>query len=535
MSTPWGVKKGESKSASITTVQGTSEKSTSGTAHSWSDEEKIAFTDWINDCLAKDADLKQKLPISTEGNGLFQAVADGILLCKLINDAVPDTIDERVINKGKLNTFKIGENQTLCLNSAKSIGCNVVNIGGQDLMDGIPHLVLGLIWQIVKIGLLSRINLKNHPELYRLLEPGETIEDLLKLPAEQILLRWINYQLKQAGSNRRVNNFSGDIKDSEAYTILLKQIAPKDKGVNTDALSESDLSKRAKLVLDNADKIDCKKFLRPKDIVDGNPKLNLAFVANLFNNYPALEPLVEHVEIIEETREEKTFRNWMNSLGVNPFVNHLYEDLKDGLVLLQLFDKIQPGIVDWKRVNQPPWKAMGGNMKKLENCNYCMELGKQVKFSLVGIQGKDIQDGNKTLTLGLVWQMMRAYVLTILNNLSKSGKRIQDQEIIDWVNTKLQGAGKSSKISGWKDPSIQSSGPVVDLVDAIRPGSVDYSLLSTGKSEKDMLENAKYAISAARKIGAVVFALPEDIVELKPKMLLTVFAALMAADLEQQK
>ena len=30
------------------------------------------------------------------------------------------------------------------------------------------------------------------------------------------------------------------------------------------------------------------------------------------------------------------FRNWMNSLGVAPFVNNLYSDLKDGLVLLQV-------------------------------------------------------------------------------------------------------------------------------------------------------------------------------------------------------
>lgn len=28
--------------------------------------------------------------------------------------------------------------------------------------------------------------------------------------------------------------------------------------------------------------------------------------------------------VLEETREERTFRNWMNSLGVNPHVNHLY-------------------------------------------------------------------------------------------------------------------------------------------------------------------------------------------------------------------
>lgn len=39
-------------------------------------------------------------------------------------------------------------------------------------------------------------------------------------------------------------------------------------------------------------------------------------------------------------------------------------------------------------------------MEKLENCNYAVELGKQLKFSLVGIAGQDLADGNPTLTLG---------------------------------------------------------------------------------------------------------------------------------------
>jgi hypothetical protein len=60
------------------------------------------------------------------------------------------------------------------------------------------------------------------------------------------------------------------------------------------------------MVLNNADKIDCKKFVRARDIVAGNPKLNLAFVANMFNTCPGLEPVEEEVVIIdEETREEK--------------------------------------------------------------------------------------------------------------------------------------------------------------------------------------------------------------------------------------
>ena len=39
-------------------------------------------------------------------------------------------------------------------------------------------------------------------------------------------------------------------------------------------------------------------------------------------------------------------------------------------------------------------------METLENCNYAVELGKTIKFSLVGISGKDLHDGNRMLTLG---------------------------------------------------------------------------------------------------------------------------------------
>ena len=39
----------------------------------------------------------------------------------------------------------------------------------------------------------------------------------------------------------------------------------------------------------------------------------------------------------------------MNSLGVKPYVNYLYGDLYNGLVIFQLFDFIKPGVVDWKK------------------------------------------------------------------------------------------------------------------------------------------------------------------------------------------
>src|SRR4051794_20703307 len=116
------------------------------------------------------------MPINPAGLDLCKAVGDGLLLAKFINVAVKETIDPRALNlkKGEkaLSRFQMNENQTLAISSAKSIGVKVTNIGANELLEGekYPHLVLGLVWQLVKIHLLNDINLKNHPELIRLLE-----------------------------------------------------------------------------------------------------------------------------------------------------------------------------------------------------------------------------------------------------------------------------------------------------------------------------------------------------------------------------
>lgn len=72
---------------------------------------------------------------------------------KIINHSCPDTIDERVINKKNLTVYTKHENLTLALSSAQSIGCNIVNIDAHDLSKGKPHLVLGLLWQIIRVSM----------------------------------------------------------------------------------------------------------------------------------------------------------------------------------------------------------------------------------------------------------------------------------------------------------------------------------------------------------------------------------------------
>ena len=95
----------------------------------------------------------------------------------------------------------------MAINSCVNIGLRIVNIGAMDLMEGKKHLVrprqarrcarrasahglilrgvgcaqvMGILWQVIKMGLLDDIDLQHCPELYRLLSEGETIDQLLR-------------------------------------------------------------------------------------------------------------------------------------------------------------------------------------------------------------------------------------------------------------------------------------------------------------------------------------------------------------------
>ena len=58
----------------------------------------------------------------------------------------------------------------------------------------------------------------------RLAEEGETLQDLIKLAPEAILIRWINFHLKKTGLEKKVNNLGSDLKDSIALTHVLNSL-----------------------------------------------------------------------------------------------------------------------------------------------------------------------------------------------------------------------------------------------------------------------------------------------------------------------
>ncbi|CAD6242641.1 unnamed protein product [Miscanthus lutarioriparius] len=517
--------------------------STTTLLHNLNQAEKSSYVAHINTYLREDPFLKKYLPIDPSGNQLFDLIRDGVLLCKLINVAVPGTIDERAINKKRvLNPWERNENHTLCLNSAKAIGCTVVNIGTQDLVEGRPHLVLGLISQIIKIQLLADLNLKKTPQLVELFDDSKDIDEVLSLSPEKMLLRWMNHHLKKAGYKKTVNNFSSDVKDGEAYAYLLKALAPEHSPETT--LDTKDPDERAKLVLEQAEKLDCKRYLTPKDITEGSANLNLAFVAQIFQHRNGLTSDTKQDTLTQTatrddvllSREERAFRMWINSLGVESYVNNVFEDVRNGWVLLEVLDKVSPGSVNWKLATKPPIKFP---FRKLENCNQVVKIGKQLKFSLVNLAGNDIVQGNKKLIVALLWQLMRFNILQLLNKLrshsqGSQGKEISDADILNWANSKVKASGRTSRMESFKDKSLSNGLFFLELLSTVQPRVVNWKVVTKGEADEDKKLNATYIISIARKIGCSVFLLPEDIVEVNQKMILTLTASIMYWSLQKQ-
>lgn len=158
-------------------------------------------------------------------------------------------------------------------------------------MKGTEHIILAVFWQILKQFMTKDIDLKHVPEIIRLAEEDEEMTDLLKLPAEKILIRWMNFHLANSGDEKRIKNLAKDVQDGKAYALVLNQL-DKDSCPKDVAAIEDD-AERAEKVIEAAEKIGVKVFITGKDINSGNKKLNTVFTSNIFNHKHGLEELTE--------------------------------------------------------------------------------------------------------------------------------------------------------------------------------------------------------------------------------------------------
>ena len=141
-----------------------------------------------------------------------------------------------------------------------------------------------MISEIYRVAELNQINIKTYPSLVNLKKPEEDLSDILKQSSEQLLVRWFNYHLKNATSKQdqiqSINNLSEDIKvlniilllinhkkDGTKYSLLLNQLSPL---CDLTALTETNVLARIEILLKNAEKINCRKYISAQDILNVN-------------------------------------------------------------------------------------------------------------------------------------------------------------------------------------------------------------------------------------------------------------------------
>lgn len=94
-----------------------------------------------------------------------------------------------------------------------------------------------------------------------------------------------NFHLKRAEESP-ISNFSADLVNGVGYIHLLDQISPlsMDRTLLEEAAETTDPTARASLILAYASSMGCRRCITARDMVAGHQRLNLAFIAELFNH-----------------------------------------------------------------------------------------------------------------------------------------------------------------------------------------------------------------------------------------------------------
>lgn len=298
-----------------------------------------------------------------------------------------------------------------------------------------------------------------------------------------------------------------------------------------DGIKEEDLISRAEKMINNSLALGVPDVVRPRDITTGNTKINTLFVSYIFNTKHGLEELTQEEydaaalldDDAEGSREERTFRLWINSLGLEDvYVNNLYEDISDGVLLNKVIHVIDDKVVEWKNVDLKP----NNDFKKNINNNTAIAACKLMGMKMIGVGGVDITKKDKKNILAVVWQLVRKHYLKLIGNKT-------EDDIVKWANEMV--GGKATSITSIKDKSLSDSKFLLHLCSAIEPRVINWDIVQTGDSDEDKQNNAKYVISIAKKLGAVLFCVWENILSVDGKQMLILLASLFEISEEMKK
>ena len=87
-----------------------------------------------------------------------------------------------------------------------------------------------------------------------------------------------------------------------------------------------------------------------------------------------------------------------------------------------------------------------------------------------------------------------------------------EEKLLDWAKQRVK---KEPTIASFKDKTIANTKFLFNLLETVESRAINWTLVKEEETPEAIEQNAKYVISVARKLGAVVFLVWNDIQEVR--------------------
>ncbi|KAK8860457.1 GTPase activator activity protein [Tritrichomonas musculus] len=184
-------------------------------------------------------------------------------------------------------------------------------------------------------------------------------------------------------------------------------------------------------------------------------------------------------------------------------INDVTRDLSDGIALIYLAKSLTGKDTPRQWIINPV-----RNVDKVQNCELAIEMFVEDGVHLLGISGKDINENNQKLILGLIWMLIVHYSIGQSVDLQSDDKNNNIQAVYN---------DRKKALLSWaidrtsKYPNIKNFAPydlsLCALLDSFVPEKVNYYSLNPTDSE----HNSKLATRVMEELGIPVLVYPNEI------------------------
>ena len=293
-----------------------------------------------------------------------------------------------------------------------------------------------------------------------------------------------------------------------------------------------------------------------------------------------LEEAEEEDAVQREIREERDTVNWLNEIFASlPVkrrgatdaikISSMARDLRDGVVLLRWIAAMTPSqsapLVDEAKVFADEQLS---RQQALSNCHYLAALIKAEPLCLCFVDVAAFPSDGAALSerkwlLALCRNLINAHYLWLLQQHPSltltAQKRIAVRDVLEWSNERLRtrlrfprfSAFEERTLKSLRDESLKSCLFFVDLLLLLLDERADLEPLrahvvhrnnrqlqgrDADYTKAECVANARYALSIARKFGAVFYISPFDLVNVRSEeVTLSLLAVIMLLVLEKER